>query len=74
MKNVSDNILFSPQVFSDMKSYEFSSFVVRSIALHLGINSRTNRVFSVFKGDACKVYIITEANRCLTTVLYPDEY
>ena len=33
-----------------------------------------SRIFNVFKNDSIKIWIITEADRENTTVLFPDEY
>ena len=32
------------------------------------------RLFSVYKNDEHKIWIITEADRSVTTVLFPEEY
>jgi hypothetical protein len=32
------------------------------------------RVFAAYKNDQWKIWIITEADRSATTVLFPDEY
>ena len=69
---------------------QFSKFVLNSIRRHnshdwgelcqedkdlndLALKDR-GRLFSAYKNGADKIYIITEADRTVTTVLYPDEY
>ena len=35
---------------------------------------REERIFAAYKNDDCKIYIITEADRSHTTILFPNEY
>lgn len=68
----------------------FFGFVLDSLVRHVSgdwgdlcdedkeLNDRAitggHRLFSAYKHDEDKIYIITEADRSATTVLFPDEY
>ena len=69
---------------------KFSKFVLDSLQRHLagdwgdmeGVDKEENnfsvdkhlRLFSSYRFDSGKIWIITEADRSATTVLFPDEY
>ena len=72
------------------ENFDFAKFVVDSLARHMQCDwgdlcdedkqenefsfDKHLRLFSAYENDTEKIWIITEADRSVTTVLYPDEY
>jgi hypothetical protein len=72
------------------KDLEFRSFVHRSISRHFKCDfgeldeqdkehnisavRNGNRILSVYNKNDYKIYIVTEADRSVTTILFPSEY
>lgn len=72
------------------ESAEFESFVRKSFSRHASgdwgdldeedkaVNEDAlkngGRIFSAYEKDGVRLWIITEADRSVTTILFPDEY
>lgn len=90
MKLVSGQTVVTAGVASDMKDGEFNAFVLESLCKHFNgdwgesldkeandsaLLNKDDRMIGVYSKEGLeKIWIITEWDRSVTTVLFPDEY